>query len=338
LSFTHTLLGDGMTITKTMSSLDKVDSSYKVQIFLVCLSLAWFIFTCSVAGAQDNKSPNENKSDLLIVFEGKLFCPLSRPVIMPFPGIFTDVRIAPGQSIKKGEIIGQYDLDKGKAIEIGKEVLFTELDVLKGNIETIKHKITALEQQEQELIKQTADKLSPRSVLDLLQAELRLTRSSLAVTEKQFSNTRIIAERTLNQIRDLIGDNTLESGKIPDIVRLKAPISGMVLTLHPQLRVNSLLPEGTIIAQIGTMESMLIRSLVYERDVVYLSPGMNVRFFPDTFPGKSYLATVTAVDRTPSASNPDLPSYYQVEMTIKNENFELREGFKGRVEYDRSIK
>lgn len=331
-------LRDLMTFMKIEPSPNNGKSLFKAQICFACFLMTCFFFTSSFAGTHDDTSPRENKNDPLIVFEGKLFCPLSRPVIMPFPGIFTDIRITPGQFVKKGEIICQYDLDKGKAIELGREILFTELDALKGNIESTKQKIISLEQNEQELLKLTAEKLSPKSVLDSLQAELKLTRASLSVLEKQSTNARILADRTLNQIRELLGDSTLESGKIPDIVKMKAPISGIILTLHPQLRVNSLLPEGTSITQIGTMETMLVRSLVYERDVIHLSPGVNVRFFPDSLPGRSFPATVIAVDRTPSTPNPELPSYYQVEMTIKNDALELREGFKGRVEYDRPLK
>jgi multidrug efflux pump subunit AcrA (membrane-fusion protein) len=327
-----------MAFMKIVSSPNNEKLLFKAQIYLTFFLVACFFFTSSIASTHDNSPPKENKNDPLIVFEGKLFCTLSRPVIMPFPGVFTDIRITPGQFVKKGEIIGQYDLDKGKAIELGREILFTELDTLRGSLESTKQKLITLEQNEQELLRLTTEKLSPKSVLDSLQAELKLTRASLSILEKQSTNARIFADRTLNQIRELLGDSALESGKIPDIVKLKAPISGIILTQHPQLRVNSLLPEGTIITQIGIMETLLIRSLVYERDVVHLSTGVNVRFFPDSLPGRSFPATVTAVDRTPSTSNPDLPSYYQVEMTIKNDTLELREGFKGRVEYDRPFK
>jgi multidrug efflux pump subunit AcrA (membrane-fusion protein) len=302
---------------------------------LICLT--WFLVTCffftvSIARTNDSKPTKESKNDSLIVFEGKLFCPLSRPVIMPFPGIFTDIRITPGQLVKKGETVGQYNLDDGRAIELGREILFTELDDLKGNIETTKQKIITLEQNEQELLHLTAENLSPKNLLDSQQTELRLTRAYLSVLDKQFANAQVFANRTLNHMRELLGDSTIESGQIPAIVILKAPISGVILSLHPQLRKNSLLPEGTIISQIGTMDTMLIRSLVYERDVVHLAPGTNVSFFPDSLPGRYFPATVTAIDRTPATTSSDLPSYYQVEMTIENNDLELREGFKGRVE------
>lgn len=311
---------------------NNIKVSFKVLIYLTSFLATCFFFTLSIAQTSNSKPTKESKKDSLIIFEGKLFCPLSRPVVMPFSGIFTDIRVTPGQLVKKGETVGEYNLDEGRAIELGREILFTELDDLQGNIETTKQKIITLEQNEQELLRLTAENLSPKNLLDSQQTELRLTRAYLSVLEKQFASARVFANRTLNHMRILLGDSTLESGKIPTKVILKAPISGVILSLHPQLRKNSLLPEGTIISQIGTMDSMLVRSLVYERDVIHLAPGTNVSFFPDSLPGRCFPATVTAIDRTPVTTSSDLPSYYQVEMTIENNEYELREGFKGRVE------
>ena len=92
--------------------------------------------------------------------------------------------------------------------------------------------------------------------------------------------------RKLAHIRNMIGDNTLMPGQIPGLVKVKAPVSGMVLSVHPQFRKDSLLPEGTSIAEIGKVDSLIIRALVYERDVVNMHPGDQVLFFPDSLPEK----------------------------------------------------
>jgi multidrug efflux pump subunit AcrA (membrane-fusion protein) len=251
---------------------------------------------------------------------------------MAFPGIVTELRVTPGQSVKKGDIICRYAINRGKAIEIGRELLFNEIDELDGNIASTEFKLLNLQKNEKELSKLTEEKLSPQSALDALRNELQLTRAYLALLKKQAANARLFAEKTLQHFRELLGDDTLTSGRIPDIVNVKAPIPGVILNLHPLLKKDGLLPEGEAIAQVGTMDTMSVRSLVYERDVVHLTPGMTVRFFPDSLPGKVFPATVATIDRTPNVSSPDAPSYYNVEMTIENDQLELREGFKGRVE------
>ncbi len=298
-----------------------------------CILISWFLFVSSIVHAADGNQDKENKNTTQIVFEGKVFCSLNRPVIMPFTGIFTDIKITPGQVVKKDDVVAQYTLDENKAIQLGREMLFYELDDLRRNQEAEKLKINTLEKNEQELLRLTAQKLSPEYPLDRLQADLKLTRAYLLILEKRAMYARNLTDKTLNHTKKLLGDDTFASGNIPEIVRLKAPISGTVLSLHSQLRNNSRLPEGTIIAQIGTMDTMLIHSLVYERDVVQLSLGKSVDFFPYALPERSFPATVTAIDWTPANTDPDLPSYYQVKMTVKNSGLDLREGFKGRVEY-----
>lgn len=298
-----------------------------------CIVISWFLLISSNVQAADGNQDKGNKNAPQIVFEGKVFCSLNRPVIMPFTGIFTDIRITPGQVVKKDDVVAQYALDENKAIQLGREMLFYELDDLRRNQETEKLKINTLEKNEQELLRLTAQKLSPEYPLDRLQADLKLTRAYLLILEKRATYAQNLADKALNHTKELLGDDTFTSGKIPETVRLKAPISGTILSLHAQLRNNSRLPEGTIIAQIGTMDTMLIHSLVYERDVVQLSPGKNVDFFPYALPERSFPATVTAIDWTPANTDPDLPSYYQVKMTVKNSGLDLREGFKGRVEY-----
>lgn len=289
-----------------------------------------FFFTPPLVNAVEEEQAKENKS--VIIFEGKLSCPLNRLVFMPFAGIFTDIDVTPGQFVKKGTIIAQYNLDANTAIQLGREILFSELDDLRRHRETEKLTITELERKEHELLGLTAEELAPRHLLDKVQTRLRLTREYLSILDKRTISAKIFSQRILNRTRELLGDSSLTSGQIPDVVKLRAPISGVVLSLHPQLREDSLLSEGTVIATIGTMDTMLIQSLVYERDVVHLNPGDTVTFFPDSLPERSFPATITSISWMPATPAPDRPSYYQVEMTVANDGLTLRPGFKGRIE------
>ena len=302
---------------------------------LVCLAVISVLLISSSAHAVDGDTLKNkgNEPVSLIVFEGKLFCPLSRPVRMPFSGFFTDVNIVAGQFVEKGTMLAQYDLDGSRAIQLGKEIQFRESDDIRRYLSIEKLKLNGLERNEQELLQLTNESLSPKYLLERLQKELELTQKYVEVLENRLSQLKKFEVRTLDYMRKTIGDSTLKSGDIPDIVKLIAPITGVVLSVHQQLRKESLLPEGTIVAQIGAMDTLLIRSLVYERDVVNMRPGDRVEFFPDSLPERSFPATITSVNWQPAAHAPDLPSYYPVEMVIENSALELRAGFKGRIEY-----
>jgi len=301
--------------------------------YLICFFITCFAITPSFAEEVGNSQENKNQNNSLIIFEGKLSCSLSRPVLMPFTGIFTDIRVTPGQEIEKGELIAQYDLEEHRAIQLGRDILFNELDDLKRYLENEKLNIRRLERKERELRQLTTEKLSPQYILDALQTELKLTRAYVTTLQKRSAYAKTFSNKTLTLMRKTLGNETLQPGHIPETVRLKSPISGMVLSLHPQLALNSLLPEGTSIAIVGVMETMLVRSLVYERDVVHLNLGDQVNFFPDSLSGKKFPATITSINWIPETPDPSIPSYYQVEMTIDNKNMLLRAGFKGRIEH-----
>ncbi len=100
---------------------------------------------------------------------------------MPFTGIFTDIMITPGQSVKEGETIAQYDLNENTAIELANELLFNDLDDLKYHREIEQQKIRDMERREQELSRLTAENLSPQYVLTKLKVELRLAQAYLAI-------------------------------------------------------------------------------------------------------------------------------------------------------------
>jgi multidrug efflux pump subunit AcrA (membrane-fusion protein) len=302
------------------------------SLYFICfIIISSFCLSPKIVTAAPDVETNEDNS--VIIFEGKLSCPLSRPIFMPFTGIYTDINITAGKFVKKDTIVARYRLDETKAIQLGREILFNELDDLRRYQEIEKQTLIELERKEEELLGLTAEELAPKHLLDRLQRKLQLTREYLSILDKRSTSANYFSQRALNRVRELLGDSSLVSGEIPEIVTLRAPISGVVLSLHPQLRKNSLLPERTVIATVGTMDTMLIQSLVYERDVVHLNLGDLVTFFPDSLPERNYPATITSINWIPATPTPDLPSYYQVEMTVVNDDFSLRAGFKGRIEH-----
>ncbi|GEM_PF-4649785 len=301
---------------------------------LIIFSILFLQLPPSPAAATDNgPGSQEYPENQTIIFEGKVSCPLTRSVFMPFPGIFTDIRIKPGALVEKDELIALYILDEKKAVQIGRSLLFKEIDDLTRHQGIEEEKLAELERREQELKELVQDGLASTQLMDKLQAELKLTKRYLKVLEKRFRQAKVFAEKSLNNMRDTLGDDSLEPGQIPNIVRLKAPISGRVLSLHPQLKKDALLPGRSVIATIGTMETMVINSFVYEKDVVHLHPGTQAIFYPDSLPEKTFPATITRVNWIPVSQDPNLPSYYQVEIQVDNSSMALRPGFKGRVEY-----
>ncbi|THB72148.1 MAG: HlyD family efflux transporter periplasmic adaptor subunit [Desulfobulbaceae bacterium] len=268
-----------------------------------------------------------------IVFEGKVFYALKRTVVMPFGGKIISVAARAGEAVTQDEVVVRYRIDQNRAAQIGRELLFEELDDLRRYLETEKLKVVHLRRKEQELVRLTEEKLSPPYALERVRMEMKVSLQFIEVLEGRISHVRNLAEKKLAYLRIITGNPSLKSGDIPDRAVLSAPISGVVLSVHPLLVVNSEIPEGTPVFSIGAADTIVVRSLVYERDVVKMKPGDTVTFFPDSLPESSFSAQISAINYSPVSSDPDKPSYYQVEMAIQNEAVGLREGFKGRVEY-----
>ena len=268
-----------------------------------------------------------------IVFEGKVFYALKRTVVMPFGGKIISVAARAGEAVTQDEVVVRYRIDENRAVQIGRELLFEELDDLRRYLETEKLKVVHLRRKEQELVRLTEEKLSPPYALERVRMEMKVSLQFIEVLEGRISHVRNLAEKKLAYLRIITGNPSLKSGDIPDRAVLSAPISGVVLSVHPLLVVNSEIPEGTPVFSIGAADTIVVRSLVYERDVVKMKPGDTVTFFPDSLPESSFSAQISAINYSPVSSDPDKPSYYQVEMAIQNEAVGLREGFKGRVEY-----
>ncbi len=295
-------------------------------------AIIFFTFSLTVTAGENPPTTGQIK-DRSIVFKGKAYCPLKRAVLMPFTGIFTDILIKPGQRVTEGETVVRYNLEENKSIELGQKILFGHIDNLRYQVEVEKDKISELQRKEKELAELTVEKLSPQHALDTLRDRLRFARAHLSLLKKRLQYAEQFSKKELNSIRTLLGNSNLQSGQFPQVVQLKAPISGIVLSLHPGMRKLSLLPEWTAVAHIGQMDTMLIRSLVYEQDAAQLKVGDSVTFYPDSDQEKKISATISSINWTPANLDPNQPSYYTVEMESANNDLTLREGYKGRVEY-----
>src|SRR5208283_2827310 len=53
-----------------------------------------------------------------IVFQGKLYCSLTRPVVMPFLGTIQELKVMCGQSVAEGAVLARYQLSKENVAQI----------------------------------------------------------------------------------------------------------------------------------------------------------------------------------------------------------------------------
>ena len=124
---------------------------------------------------------------------------------------------------------------------------------------------------------------------------------------------------------------SLKSGQVPREVSLKAPISGYVIGVNPEMREGAELPPMPAAFQVGVMDPMLLRAQAFEIEALQVKIGQKAEVTLDALPGKKFQATVSRVAWSSIATGPDQPAYYEVELKVPNPDLDLKEGLKARV-------
>ena len=124
---------------------------------------------------------------------------------------------------------------------------------------------------------------------------------------------------------------SLKSGQVPREVSLKAPISGYVIWVNPELRVGAELPPLPAAFQVGVMDPMLLRAQAFEIEALQVKIGQPAEVTLDALPGKKFQGKVSRISWSAITTGPDQPAYYEVELSVPNPDLELKEGLKARI-------
>ena len=101
--------------------------------------------------------------------------------------------------------------------------------------------IVPLASKQRELSQLVEKKLAPADSLAQNNEQLQLLNKEKATLQNRLKNDRQLAQQDRELLSDLVG-TSLKSGQIPREVSLKAPISGYVIWVNPELREGAELP------------------------------------------------------------------------------------------------
>jgi multidrug efflux pump subunit AcrA (membrane-fusion protein) len=191
--------------------------------------------------------------------------------------------------------------------------------------------------------------------LDLAQTKLSEIRLSLqkgtASTQELQDKIRDIAVLRLNQrvLEDRLklereenqGELTLAKAKfglqarpghLPSEVNLQSPGAGYVLWINPDLKPGVYLDKKTKLFEVGTMNPLLIKALVHEMLIPKLRVGDKAEVSFESLPGKTYTATISRIPMTTEQTETQLPSHFEVQLTMPNPDLFLKEGLRAQVQ------
>jgi multidrug resistance efflux pump len=176
-------------------------------------------------------------------------------------------------------------------------------------------------------------KLAPAQMLTQVNRDLEFAEKQRIKLQEKLQRDRELAKQDREILSRLLGSSVM-SGQIPREVALKAPISGNIIWVNPEVRVNAELPPMPAAFQVGVMDPMLVRGQAFEIEALQIKVGDQAEVTLDSLPGRKYQAEVSRISWSPIAIGStaiDQPAYYEVELTVPNPDLALKEGLKARI-------
>lgn len=262
-----------------------------------------------------------------LTFTGKLVCSLKRPVLLPVAGEILSLSVAPGQKVKKGEVLGRYRLRPESLQELRRQLSQAKIVEQRARLAEIDKGLATLEDKKRTLEELSRQKLAAPQSLEQVQREIKaLSRQRSALLDGLGQ-----AEKTLQEEQALLQEQLgvpVKSGQVPQQGVLVAPIDGHVVWMHPELRPGAVLKGGTPVIMVGVMDPMLLRALVHEIEALKLKVGDKADITMESLPGQKFTAQVSRLPWAPTAISLEQPTYYEVEFLVPNPDLVLKEGLK----------
>jgi membrane fusion protein, macrolide-specific efflux system len=264
-----------------------------------------------------------------IVFQGKFFCSLVRRVVMPFQGTIREIRATSGQPVTEGEVLVRYDLAEEAVAQLRRRVSPAQVGELQMRLAQTERSLAALESRERETRRLAAENMAPAEVLTQVKRELELLADERDAIRNRLQQEKAILKGELTLLNHQLSVPT-SSDRIPSQASLVAPVRGHVIWVHPDLKKGAELAAGTPACTVGVMDPMLMKAQVHEIEAMQLSVGSRAEITLESLPDR-FEGVISQISWAPATPGPEQPSFYEVELTVPNPRFSIRDGLKGQA-------
>ena len=301
------------------------------------IALAGFwVFPGQREALSADQSPKENESDRPparatdIVFQGKLCSSLVRVVAIPFQGTIREVKASCGNPVKEGEVLARYQLSREAAAQIQRRLSPPQISELKMRLAATERGLSVLGSRHREIQQLAAENMAPAQGLTQVEQELQLGRKELAAIQERLAQERRLAQEDLELLRHQLAVR-VDANKAPAAGSLVSPITGHVISMHPELRDGAEIGPGTPCFTVGVMDPILMKAQVHEIEAVRLSVGNLAEISIESLPEQKFQGTISRLSWAPRTPGLDQPSFYEVELTVPNPKLIIRDGLKGQA-------
>ena len=286
------------------------------------------VFAGETPAAKPAPPPASGESE--IIFNGKFLCSLKRRVDLPFKGIITALRAHSGQRVEAGETLATYRLAPEAQMAIQQRLSPPQLAETETKLAEVQRNMVPLASKQRELSQLVQKKLAPADSLAQTNQQLQLLNKEKTTLQDRLQKDRQLAQQDQEVLSDLLG-TSLKSGQVPREVSLKAPISGHVIWVNPEMREGAELPPMPAAFQVGVMDPMVLRAQAFEIEALQVKIGQVAEVTLDALPGQKFQAKVSRISWSSITTGPDQPAYYEVELQVSNPDLDLKEGLKARI-------
>ena len=265
-----------------------------------------------------------------IVLQGKLQCSLRRQVLMPYGGVITSLDVRPGQTVKKGQVLARYKLAADVAQQLQRQLGAPQIKDMELALANLDEVLIPLEVERAETESLVKENVAPSQSLVQIEQEIQFQQQSRKAAEKRLKLERESVVELRAYVKDLLGGSLNPLAGSED-ASITAPIAGQVISIQSDLREGLELGAGAPAFIIGVMDPMVIHAQIHESEIVNVHLGDKADVTMESVANRTFEATVSRFSLTPLAPGAMDPSYYDIEFTIPNSDYILKEGFKGEI-------
>ncbi len=312
--------------------------SNDILVFILITLCLFLRATCTPARAQSGDSQAQAGTPVEevltpfpdIVLQGKLQCSLKRQVIIPFRGVITGLNVRPGQSVRKGQVLARYKLWPDIAQQLQRQVAAPQIQDLEVALANLDKALIPLEEKRAETESLVKENMAPSQGLVQIEKEIQVQKQTRKVVEERLQSERRLLAESKAYLKDMLGGSLNPLTRSGD-ASITAPIAGQVVSILSDLREGLELGAGAPAFIIGVMDPMAIHAQIHESDIVNVALGEKAEVTMESVANRTFEATVSRFSLTPLAPGVGDPSYYDIEFTIPNSDYVLKEGFKGEI-------
>ncbi|WP_243358189.1 efflux RND transporter periplasmic adaptor subunit [Fundidesulfovibrio terrae] len=256
----------------------------------------------------------------------------AEPPVKPFTGrmkvskMLADI----GQHVDSDQRLLEYAFPPEDLLSEERKLSQADLRGMEANLESLRSDIaTKRKKLEEARMRYAKGAASQQEMSDIIK-DMELARLKERILDDNLRMEREMAKGELELAKAKFGPKA-SAHNLPGQSWITSPVAGYVLWVNPEVKPGMILTKKTKLFVVGSMDPILVRALVHEIQLAKLRVGDKATIAFDTMPGKTYEATIIRIPMTANQTDVQLPSHFEVELSLPNPGLTLKEGMRGQV-------